>query len=118
MVGRTNALLHSMVSSVNGKTGIVEIGAGDLPYNIGTEYSDGTVGDAITELTNKVEAAGDGFNYKGSVPTYSELPSSAEIGDEYTVTDEDNAKYAWDGSNWINLNESVITTAQINALFE
>lgn len=118
MVGRTNALLHSMVSSVNGKTGIVVIGAGDLSYGLGTEYASDTVGSAITELSNKVDAAGDGFTYKGTVATISALPNNAEVGDMYTVTNENNAKYAWDGTHWINLNDSIITTAQINALFQ
>lgn len=117
MVGRTNALLHSMVSSVNGKTGIVVIGAGDLSYGLGTDYASNTVGSAITELNNKVEAAGDGFTYKGSVASTSALPNDAEVGDMYTVTAENNAKYAWDGTQWVNLNDSIITTSQINALF-
>ena len=118
MVGRTNALLHSMVSSVNGKAGVVVLDVGDLGYIEGEEYPLGSAGKALNDLSTKIDAAADGFNYKGSVSTFDNLPNDAEVGDAYTVMDENNAKYVWDGEQWVNLNDSPITTAQINALFE
>lgn len=43
------------------------------------------------------------YNYKGSVPTKSDLPTTGnEVGDVYNVED-DNANYAWDGTEWDSL---------------
>ena len=73
----------------------------------------------VTALQNAIEAIQKGFDYKGSVASQSALPSNPEVGDCYTVTNEDNAEYLWDGSNWIDIGSSItpITKAQINALF-
>lgn len=57
-----------------------------------------------------------GFTYKGSVSTTSDLPESAEVGDMYIVTGEDNAPYAWNGTGWQEVN-SAITTQQIDSLY-
>jgi hypothetical protein len=57
----------------------------------------------VTSVDTKVEAMTSGFTYKGSVSTKSNLPSGASKGDVYTVTDEENQKYAWNGSEWINI---------------
>ncbi|MCP9825332.1 collagen-like protein [Synechococcus sp. EJ6-Ellesmere] len=49
--------------------------------------------------------AGTGINLKGSVPTFSALPSSGQVqGDAYIVQDENNSLYSWNaaGSNWVN----------------
>ena len=51
MVGRTNALLHSMVSSVNGKTGIVVLDPNDIAFDPNETYSDGTVGAKLQPIT-------------------------------------------------------------------
>lgn len=40
-----------------------------------------------------------GFNYKGSVASIDDLPSDAEKGDEYTLTD-DSGTYVFDGDGW------------------
>lgn len=73
----------------------------------------------VTALQNAIEAIQKGFDYKGSVASQSALPSNPEVGDCYTVTNEENAEYLWDGSNWIDIGSSItpITKAQINALF-
>lgn len=118
MVGRTNAWLHAVVSSVNGYVGAVNLDAGDIPYVRDDDYGEESVGYALNELENIMEAAEySGFNYKGSVATASALPASATLGDMYTVTDEGNEKYVWNGSSWIKLNSNYITNAQIDALF-
>ena len=39
------------------------------------------------------------FSNKGTVPTYEDLPSTAEVNDFYTT--EDTGKvYVWDGTKW------------------
>lgn len=42
------------------------------------------------------------YHYKGSVPTYSDLPNNANSGDVYNVEDTGN-NYAWTGLEWDNL---------------
>lgn len=50
-----------------------------------------------TEIDTKLTSA---MTYKGSVDTYSKLPSSGNsVGDFYNVTDTGN-NYAWDGTKW------------------
>lgn len=39
------------------------------------------------------------YEYKGVVNKVSDLPTSAEIGDVYNVS-EDGKNYAWNGSQW------------------
>ena len=73
----------------------------------------------VEAIQNVLDGLQKGFDYKGSVATRSNLPANPEVGDCYTVTNEDNAECLWDGSNWIDLGSSItaITKAQINALF-
>lgn len=59
------------------------------------------------------------YKFKGSVATYNDLPTGATVGDVYNVTDT-GANYAWDGSAWDKLSETVdlssyATTAYVNA---
>ena len=62
---------------------------------------------AIDNLTARLEAAIAGvLHYKGSVPTYADLPADAEIGDVYNVIDT-GANYAWTGSEWDELGMTV-----------
>jgi len=62
---------------------------------------------AIDNLAARLEAAIAGvLHYKGSVPTYADLPADAEIGDVYNVIDT-GANYAWTGSEWDELGSSV-----------
>lgn len=50
------------------------------------------------------------YKFKGSVSTYNSLPSTATTGDVYNVTDT-GANYAWDGSKWDKLSETIDLTA-------
>lgn len=59
------------------------------------------------------------YKFKGSVATYNDLPTGATVGDVYNVADT-GANYAWDGSAWDKLSETVdlssyATTAYVNA---
>lgn len=57
-----------------------------------------------TEIDNKVASV---YKYKGSVATYAALPSSGQIvGDVYNV-EENGANYAWDGTTWDKLGETI-----------
>lgn len=62
------------------------------------------------------------LKYKGSVATYSNLPTSPSIGDLYTVEDE-NVNYAWDGAKWNKMGSGIdisnyYTKAEIAGLLE
>ena len=57
-----------------------------------------------TEIDNKVASV---YKYKGSVATYAALPSTGQVvGDVYNV-EENGANYAWDGSTWDKLGETI-----------
>lgn len=58
-----------------------------------------------------------GYSYKGSVATSTDLPASGTLGDMYTVTDEGNAQYVWNGSAWVKLYSQIATNAQIDGLY-
>ena len=82
------------------------------------DLKDALAREEIIELQNVVDAIGTGaFVYRGSVASYSNLPGGSDIGDLYTVTDEGNAEYVYDGFNWIHLENLAITDAQIDNLF-
>ena len=69
----------------------------------------------VRALDSKFDGVAEGFSYKGSVASVSALPASGNTaGDLYTVTAEGNARYLWNGSEWVNLNDE---TAELqNAL--
>lgn len=69
----------------------------------------------VAAVEEKVEAVSNGFTYKGSVATVSNLPASANAGDMYTVTASGNAKYVYDGSAWVMVD--TITSEQIDAFY-
>ena len=71
----------------------------------------------ISELQEFVSQILPGYDYKGSVNSYNDLPNDATTGDLYTVKNENYAQYAWDGVNWIMPSFPTITEAQINSLF-
>ena len=66
----------------------------------------------LDSLQTTIEAAilaeiGNAFTYKGSVATYNDLPTEGnKIGDIYNVV-ETGANYAWDGSGWDKLSETL-----------
>ena len=68
-------------------------------------------------LKKKIGGLESGFNYKGSVATAADLPSSASKGDLYTVTNENNAQYVYDGTAWQQISNERITEGQIDDLF-
>ncbi len=59
------------------------------------------------------------YKYKGSVATFSDLPTNATAGDVYNV-ETDNMNYAWEGSKWDPLGAlftiEAITNAEIDAI--
>ena len=55
----------------------------------------------VSSVANVLDGLNSGFDYKGSVASAENLPSGASVGDTYTVTDENNEKYTWNGSEWI-----------------
>lgn len=68
------------------------------------------------------------YEYKGSVDTYAELPSDAEVGDVYNIAQADSANginagdnVAWNGTEWDNFAGafvmSSISSDEIDALF-
>ena len=70
----------------------------------------------IDSLIAKTESI---FHYKGSVPTVNDLPNEAEIGDVYNV-EETGSNYAYDGTKWDKLSETIdltpyITTEEFNS---
>lgn len=57
-----------------------------------------------TEIDNKVASV---YKYKGNVATYAALPSTGQVvGDVYNV-EENGANYAWDGTTWDKLGETI-----------
>ena len=79
-----------------------------------TEESGGYVSVAIVDKQAKIDLSyyakksdiSYALKYKGSVASYSNLPSSPAVGDLYTVEDE-NVNYAWDGSQWNRMGSGV-----------
>ena len=60
----------------------------------------------VKALDSKYGSLTEGFDYKGSVADTSALPTSGNTaGDLYTVASEENARYLWTGSEWVNLDE-------------
>lgn len=57
-----------------------------------------------TEIDNKVSSV---YKYKGSVATYDNLPTTGQVvGDVYNV-EENGANYAWEGTSWDKLGETI-----------
>lgn len=56
-----------------------------------------------TEINGKLSGA---MHFKGTLQTVSDLPSTAEQGDMYNISDT-GANYAWDGSSWDKLSENI-----------
>lgn len=68
--------------------------------------------DAYTKAQVDAKVAGV-YKYKGSVPTYNDLPSSGQQdGDTYNVEDT-GQNYAWDGSSWDSLGINIDLTDYI-----
>lgn len=66
-------------------------------------------------LQSEITATGtSAMHYKGAVATVDELPTSAETGDVYNVTDT-GANYAWDGTSWDELSGVVDLSAYLTS---
>lgn len=64
-------------------------------------------------LDTKYSGLAEGFSYKGSVASTAALPATDNTaGDLYTVTGEGNARYLYDGEEWVNLNEEIVQLQQ------
>ena len=57
MVGRTNALVHPLVSSVNGMSGVVVLTPGDISYDGTAAYSAGSLGEAVHDASQVITTA-------------------------------------------------------------
>jgi len=77
-----------------------------------------------SDVDDKIETAlTSAMTYKGTVPTYADLPASGQkVGDFYNVT-ADGKNYAWDGTAWDDIGGSIdmsafwtSTTGQSNTL--
>ena len=92
-----NSKIKEYIDS-NGK--IKEIGVRTVSDGAYTNVSivDGQARIDLSDYARKSDIAS-ALKYKGSVATYSNLPSSPSVGDLYTVEDE-NVNYAWDGEKW------------------
>lgn len=57
MIGRTNALVRALVSSVNGMTGVVVLDA-NIAYDPEEDYEDGTIGKELQNFitTNQIDS--------------------------------------------------------------
>lgn len=66
----------------------------------------------VKKVSTTVSGMSDGFTYKGSVATTSDLPASPSSGDMYTVS---GIKYVYDGSDWVMID--AIDSSDIDALY-
>ena len=81
--------------------------------NLKADKADTLAGYGITDAYTKEEVEArlsSVYKFKGSVPTYDNLPSENNIiGDVYNVEDT-GANYAWDGDKWDKLSETIDLT--------
>ena len=113
MVWADGALPDNVVSTINSKTGDVTLTAGDITVaadnNITIKSALESKADASnvytkSEVDAKVSSV---LKFKGSVATKENLPTEGMVvGDVYNV-EADGSNYAWDGSNWDKLSETV-----------
>lgn len=125
--------IHQMINGLSAETTTIknnQASLGTQVANIEHKIPDGTTGTnplinkQILAQTSYTKAEVDAkvssvYKFKGSVSTYNSLPSTATTGDVYNVADT-GANYAWDGSKWDKLSETVdlssyATTAYVNA---
>lgn len=87
-------------------TGIRYLWSKISPY-IAEEYA------SKADVESIASAVGSGLSFKGAVAAVADLPASGnETGDMYSVTASapDGGNYAWDGSQWVKLAETVDTS--------
>lgn len=81
-----------------------------VPTNVSDLTNDNgyqTAAQVQTAISNAVASA---YKYKGSVATYSALPSNPASGDVYDVQDT-GMNYAWNGSAWDALGQLIDTSS-------
>jgi len=78
-----------------------------LDYNV-LENKAAIDGVTLTSNTTKADLGLTGlYTYKGTKPTYADLPTTGnKVGDVWNV-DANGANYAWDGSAWDKLSETI-----------
>lgn len=116
--------IHQMLNGLSAETTTIknnQASLGTQVANIEHKIPDGTTGTnslinkQILAQTSYTKAEVDAkvssvYKFKGSVSTYNSLPRAATTGDVYNVTDT-GANYAWDGSKWDKLSETIDLTA-------
>lgn len=92
------------------------INKADITVGKATADASGNVITTTYATKTELETAVTGlYDYKGTVATYADLPSSGqEVGDVYNVLNDENTgdtgvNYAWDGSAWDNIGGSAVT---------
>ena len=86
-----------------------KIGVADIIDNLTTGKADKALsakqGAILEGKIDGVKASildiGNPLEFKGTVPTYDDLPTSASRGDVYQVQDGDKETYAWNGNEWV-----------------
>ena len=118
--GNLVAAINEVKSSADGKMTSAQV---DSKI---TEAKSGLATEAY--VNNKVSSV---YKYKGSKDTYSSLPTTGNtVGDVWNVVDKNGQNYAWTGSAWDALGETIdlsgylkndalqeITSAEVEALF-
>lgn len=116
--------IHQMLNGLSAETTTIknnQASLGTQVANIEHKIPDGTTGTnslinkQILAQTSYTKAEVDAkvssvYKFKGSVSTYNSLPNTATTGDVYNVSDT-GANYAWDGSKWDKLSETIDLTA-------
>ena len=80
--------------------------ANALTYSQNAESSADSASNSVVECQAIKDSLGTVYKFKGSVASVSALPSGANIGDVYDVTESGN-NYAWTGSSWDSLGVNV-----------
>lgn len=70
----------------------------------------------LDAFNTALQAFPSGYTYKGTLASAQSLPPSGDLGDLYVITDESNAQYVWNGTQWQNLTK-YISEQQIDSLY-
>lgn len=98
----------------------------EIPSGTGTGYTDAEIRNMITQYGYQTSAqvqsaikyaTADMYKYKGSVPTFEDLPANPKMHDTYNV-EADGMNYAWNGTEWDSLGViyEAMTDAEIDAI--
>jgi len=100
--------LNNSINAINNK--IDNLSSDDISN--ASEVEGSTVTDALNNLNDVVSGLTSVMTYKGSVDTYNDLPTEAEVGDVYNVIAAygdypAGTNWAWTGSEWDPLGGSI-----------